>query len=144
MDKLAITNSFGMPSKSREYLQADIPLANSLLKEGQVMIVSVVGTPSNTGNHSEDYTNFVKDFAETAAFAKSCGAKIIEANFSCPNVVTGEGSIYHSVQSVKDIATHIVNSIGDTPFIIKVGTYKEKQLMEDIFKASAQVCLPIF
>ena len=45
MKDLAVTNSFGMPSRDRQFLKQDIPLANSKLKDGQVMIVSVVGTP---------------------------------------------------------------------------------------------------
>jgi dihydroorotate dehydrogenase len=90
MDMMAITNSFGMPSMSLEYLKEDIPRANSQLQEGQVMIVSVVGTPSHTNDKSLDYTNFVKDFTEVALFAKNCGASIVEANFSCPNVISGK------------------------------------------------------
>jgi dihydroorotate dehydrogenase (NAD+) catalytic subunit len=96
-----VTNSFGMPSRDREFLKEDIPRANSLLREGQVMIVSVVGTPSSstcgsspTTTPQDSYTEFVRDFVDTALFAKNCGAQIIEANFSCPNVATGEGSIF--------------------------------------------------
>ena len=90
VDLMAITNSFGMPSMSMDYLKTDIPKANSMLQEGQVMIVSVVGTPTHTNDKSQDYTNFVRDFTEIALFAKNCGASIVEANFSCPNVISGK------------------------------------------------------
>jgi len=36
----------------------------------------------------------IEDFAYTARFAKECGAKLIEANYSCPNVATKEGSLF--------------------------------------------------
>ncbi len=137
MHNLAITNSFGMPSKSREFLKEgilyalfeliliDIPRANASLQDGQVMIVSVVGTVHHTGDKNQDAINFIKDFADTALFAKQCGGKIIEANFSCPNVTTGEGSIYQNPSSVLSLADAIVRSLGeDVPLIIKVGTYK--------------------
>jgi hypothetical protein len=31
----------------------------------------------------------VDDYVKTALFAKECGAQIVEANFSCPNVCSG-------------------------------------------------------
>jgi dihydroorotate dehydrogenase (NAD+) catalytic subunit len=43
MKNLAVTNSFGMPSRTPQYLREDIPKAQASLKEGQMMIVSVVG-----------------------------------------------------------------------------------------------------
>jgi len=139
MSHLAITNSFGMPSKSREFLKEDIPRANTSLQDGQVMIVSVVGTSRHSGDKSQDALDFIKDFAETALFAKECGAKIIEANFSCPNVTTGEGSIYQNPSSVLSIADAIVRSIGeDVPLIIKVGTYKDITSMKDTFTAATK------
>jgi len=142
MGDLAVTNSFGMPSKDREFLKLDIPRANSLLKEGQVMIVSVVGTPSESKssvNPGDHYTNFVKDFVEVASFAKDCGAKIIEANFSCPNVVSGEGSIFQNADTTRDIASAIVQALGDTPLILKVGTYEDEELMKRVFRLAAEV-----
>eukprot|EP01118_Nematostelium_gracile_P015716 TRINITY_DN634_c0_g1_i1.p1 TRINITY_DN634_c0_g1~~TRINITY_DN634_c0_g1_i1.p1 ORF type:complete len:380 (+),score=98.74 TRINITY_DN634_c0_g1_i1:99-1142(+) len=139
MGQLAVTNSFGMPSQSPEFLRQDIPLAKSKLKDGQVMIVSVVGTPSQScGNPSQDYTEFVRDFVEVATFAKDCGASIIEANFSCPNVASKEGSIYQSVESTKDIATALTNALGDTPLILKVGTYEDKEMMRKVFRAASE------
>lgn len=140
MDDLAITNSFGMPSKHQDFLREDIPKAQSYLKEGQVMIVSVVGTsPSSDLSPSSQYTEFVRDFATTAAFAKECGAKIVEANFSCPNVATGEGSIFQNPKSVEDIASVLVSTLGDTPLVIKVGTYEDFDLMRNVYKAAAKV-----
>ncbi len=85
IEELAVTNSFGMPSMSPEFLMEDIARANSFLKPGQVMIVSVVGTPRPN-------ESFQDDFVEAALLAKDAGAKIIEANFSCPNVAKKRGA----------------------------------------------------
>lgn len=130
MEQLAITNSFGMPSRAPHYLEKDIPLSNQLLNPGQVMIVSVVGTPGQG--------DFVEDFVETARFAKESGAKIIEANFSCPNVTTGEGDIATNAESVFQIANSIVNAIGTTPLIIKVGTFQTKEQLRETLYAAAR------
>lgn len=131
MAELGITNSFGMPSPNNNYLIEDIPRAKESLTDGQVLIVSVVGTP----REGED---FIQDFVKTAKFAHQAGAEIIEANFSCPNVVSGEGNICLSPDSVYEIASQIVNAIGDTPLIIKVGYYTDTELMKKVFVAAAR------
>lgn len=108
---VAITNSFGMPSRTPEFLLQDIPKAISSLEEGQAMIVSIVGTAPAP----KDYHGFVKDFVKTAHFAKEAGAQIIEANFSCPNVASREGSLYMQPKQVYEIASQIVKAIGSVP-----------------------------
>ena len=129
-DHIGVTNSFGMPSRSHIYLSRDIRLSNNLLRPGQVMVVSVVGTPS--------HGNFYQDFAYTAEFAKDCGAKIIEANFSCPNVTTGEGDIANDPSAVYALSAQIINAIGTTPLILKVGHYKDKKKMRDVLYQAAR------
>lgn len=128
---LAVTNSFGMPSKSTSFLMEDIPRANAALKEGQIMIVSVVGT-------SRPDQDFKDDFVSAARFAMEAGAKIIEANFSCPNVGKKEGSLYMSAETVFDIGYAIVKSIHPIPLIIKMGLFKSPQQMKDVMIAAAR------
>lgn len=131
MEDLGITNSFGMPSSSREFLVEDIARANKDIAEGQVLIISVVGTP----REGED---FVEDFVRTAQIAASAGAQIIEANFSCPNVVSGEGNICYNPESVFKIASQIVKAIGDIPLIIKVGYYADSIVLQKVLIAAAR------
>lgn len=134
IEQIAITNSFGMPSRSPEYLRRDIPLANSQLSPAQVMIVSVVGTPAKNG----DPNTFKEDFVQAALLAKESGAKIIEANFSCPNVSTGEGCIYYNPESVFEIGSALTKALGDIPLIIKLGLFPELELMRKTFLAAAR------
>ncbi len=131
MSALAVTNSFGMPSYSPEFLHTDIADAQKNLGAGQVLIVSVVGTP-------RPGENFTTDFVQAALLAKSAGAKIIEANFSCPNVCSGEGSIYTNPETVFDISHKIVAALKDIPLIIKVGAYADTDLMKKVFVAAAR------
>lgn len=130
IDQIGVTNSFGMPSRSHLYLSKDIPLANQLLRPGQLMMVSVVGTPS--------LGDFYRDFAYTAEFAKDCGAKIIEANFSCPNVTTGEGDIANDPSAVYALASEIIDVIGSTPLVLKVGYYADKNKLRDVLYQAAR------
>lgn len=128
---LGITNSFGNPSRSSKYLRHDIPLANAKLHEGQVMVVSVFGT-------DHDKVKSADDFAACAAFAKECGAKIIEANYSCPNVSSQEGSLYFNPEAVYEFSSKMVKAIGDTPLIIKVGVFPDQATMQQTFVAAAR------
>ncbi len=88
-DTIGITNSFGNPSRSPEFLKNDLAKAQKNLKKGQAMIVSIFGS-------EHDGVDILEDFARAAHFAKECGAKLIEANFSCPNVAASEGSLFSS------------------------------------------------
>ncbi len=130
LKEVSITNSFGMPSANPEKWMADIEKANSYLSRGQVMVVSVVGTPGESKNLTEDY-------AHLAFLAKEAGAKIIEANYSCPNVCSGEGSIFTDPELSGEISEAIRKEIGNTPFMIKVGNFSDINLMEAVAKANA-------
>lgn len=119
---LTITNSFGVPSKTPKEWMADVERANSFMQNGQVMVVSINGTPGRDWSLEDDY-------ARCASMAKEAGAKIIEANYSCPNVSTGEGSIYSDPEFSARISQKIRSAIGDTPFLIKMGMLPKEQLV---------------
>lgn len=131
LSDLTITNSFGMPSKSPEFLLEDIARAGRALSEGQVMIVSVVGTP-NRG------VSFAQDFVRAAHLAKEAGAKIIEANFSCPNVDKAEGILYQTPETVHEYTRIIAKAIHPTPLILKVGGFDSVHQMKSVFLAAAR------
>lgn len=128
---LTITNSFGMPSKAPSDWQADVRRASEAMQPGQLLVVSVVGTPGAEGRGLED------DFAHTAALAKVAGARVIEANFSCPNVASAEGELFRDARTSSSIVRKIKEEIGDIPLIIKIGA-----LPEDHLAAVVEACLP--
>jgi dihydroorotate dehydrogenase (NAD+) catalytic subunit len=132
MEELGVTNSFGMPSQNPEFLMHDISKANQLLKKGQVLVVSVVGTP----NLKE--RSFFEDFLYTAAFAKEAGAKIIEANFSCPNV-GGEGCLYLNSSQAIELAQQLVKVISPLPLILKVGLFPSDEQMRSFLIGASRV-----
>jgi len=119
---LSITNSFGMPSKAPGEWMADVAKAQASMNDGQVLVVSIVGTPGAGGR------DLVADFAYTAALAKEAGAKIIEANFSCPNVMSGEGSLYGDPDLSAVVTGRIRREIGDIPLLIKIGALPDERL----------------
>lgn len=121
---LTITNSFGMPSKAPDEWMVDVQAAQAALRPGRLLIVSVAGTPGAEGR------DLVADFARTAALAKEAGAKVIEANFSCPNVVSGEGALYSDPVNSALVTAAIRREIGDVPLLIKIGSLAEDRLTE--------------
>ncbi len=129
--ELTITNSFGMPSQSPDFLLQDIHKANLSLAEGQVMIVSVVGTPKRG-------VTFAEDFVRTAVLARAAGAKLIEANFSCPNVKKAEGILYQDPETVYEYTRLIAKAIHPIPLILKVGIFENSHQMKSVLLAAAR------
>ena len=108
---MAITNSFGNPTQPLDYLREDIPRAANSLSDGQALVVSIVGTPPN----------MEEDFCKAARFALECGARIVEANFSCPNVKSADGALYQDPEMANQVAKALVQTLGSVPLIIKIG-----------------------
>ena len=88
--KVSSAVCFGMPSMPPEFWREDIAQAKEAMKEGQMLIVSVVASPEP----GWDAVQVADDYAQCAAWAVEAGADVIEANYSCPNVCSAEGQVY--------------------------------------------------
>ena len=132
-DPSAISSSvcFGMPSMAPEIWKADIRRAKEGLPNGQILIVSVVATPDDSWT-LDDVAN---DFVDCARWAVESGADMIEANFSCPNVCSSEGSIYLDVVASRAIAEKIRAAIGDTSLLIKTGYFDDDERLAAYLRA---------
>lgn len=124
---LSITNSFGVPSKKPNVWQEDVKKAKSYEKEGQVMILSFMGTVKKDQTQKE----FIDDFILSAKLAKETGAKILEADLSCPNI-GNEGLVCYNLEVTAAISKGIRKVIGNTPYVMKVGYYKEDKDIEKL------------
>lgn len=130
---VAITNSFGMPSMDAAFLMADIPAAQAALRPGQLLVVSVTGTPNRP-----DGVGFAEDFVQAALLAKQAGAKVIEANLSCPNVGKGQGALYADAQQVAALTAALVQALGPAvPLLLKVGAFPDEAALEAVLGAAA-------
>ncbi len=125
------TVSFGMPSKSPEVWMADVARARSCLATGQVLIVSVVATPSPGQGAAE----LVADFARLAAMAREAGAHVVEANLSCPNVCTAEGDIYQDAELSGQVARAMRAASHDVPVLLKVGYLARSRQLESLLRS---------
>ena len=127
---ITITNSFGVPSKEPKEWMADVEKANSYMGVGQAMIVSCSGTPGVKEDIADDY-------ADCAAMAVEAGAKIIEINYSCPNVRSKEGSIFQDAELSAHISKKVKAAIGNVPLMIKLGHFPTEEAMAQVVIANA-------
>ncbi|MCF6807059.1 hypothetical protein L3V79_01490 [Thiotrichales bacterium 19S9-12] len=131
ISEISITNSFGIPSKSVESWQADIELANYSIDKNQLLIVSCVGTPNL------EERNIIEDYTLCSQLAVEAGAKAIELNLSCPNVISKEGSIYQDPLLSSKITQAVKQAIGPVPLMIKIGYFDSERKLDDVIKANA-------
>lgn len=124
-EDFSITNSFGVPSKVPHEWQSDVKKALTYVKEGQLMILSFMGTVKE--NQTQE--DFIRDFAEAARLANLTGAKVLEANLSCPNI-GNEGLVCYNLEATAKVCKAMRKEIGNTPLILKVGYYKEDKDIE--------------
>ena len=123
---VTITNSFGMPSLSPEGWQEDVERALGHIREGQLLVVSGVGTLENSQE------KLVQDFVRVASMIKETGAAMVELNFSCPNTAEGEGAIYTDPELASWIVREVSRILAGTPLLIKVGLLLGDQLRETL------------
>ena len=129
VEEISITNSFGMPSRDPKVWQEDIGRAKAGIGEGQLLIVSVVGTPGEK--------DLAEDYARAARLAVEAGAPAVEINLSCPNVVTGEGSVYTDPVFSAQISRRVKQAIGSVPLVIKIGYISDLSRLEKVVAANA-------
>jgi dihydroorotate dehydrogenase len=121
---------FGMPSMAPQTWREDVQRAKAALPAGKVLIVSVVATPDDDAKPRD----VADDFAQCAAWAAEAGADVIEANLSCPNVCSKEGSIYTDAQLSRTVASAIRKSIGAKPLLLKAGQFPDSTRLRGFLK----------
>lgn len=126
-EPLSITNSFGVPSKPAPTWQADVKKAISYAGKGQVLVLSFMGTVKE--NQTQD--EFIADFQTAAKLAYETGAKIVEANLSCPNI-GNEGLVCYNLEVTEAVSKAIRTVIGSTPLVLKIGYFQDEQQLEKL------------
>lgn len=124
-DPISITNSFGVPSRKPDLWQEDAKKAMLYAGKGQLMILSFMGTVKPGQSQQE----FIDDFVLAAKLAKETGAKVLEANLSCPNI-GNEGLVCYNLDVTKKVSEGIRKAIGNTPLVLKIGYYKDDKDLE--------------
>jgi len=132
-DPAAVSSAvcFGMPSAAPEVWREDVRKTRAGLGYGQLLIVSVVATPSQSSSLSE----IAADFAQCAAWAVEAGAHVVEANLSCPNVCSAEGTLYQDIAASRAVVRQMREAVGSTPLLLKVGIFSNDIRMRQFLNA---------
>jgi dihydroorotate dehydrogenase len=126
---LSITNSFGVPSMTVDWWQEDMKKAAKSAGKDQVMIGSFQGTADGSG-----FDALLADYVLGAKLVKETGAKILEANLSCPN--EGKNDLLcFDVEGVTKITEAIKNEIGNTPLILKLAYFETDEHLRQLVTA---------
>lgn len=114
IEKVTITNSFGMPSSEPEFWKKDVNKARKLINKENILVLSIVGDNS-------------EDFIKTAEMASETTCDAIELDLSCPNV---KPLFYlNTVMSRKIIKG--VRKFIKKPLILKIGFLESKKKVEE-------------
>jgi len=125
--EMSITNSFGVPSKKATTWQKDVKKALDYAEENQTLVLSFMGTVK--ANQSQD--EFIADFAKASKLSADTGAKILEANLSCPNI-GNEGLVCYNLEVTEASCKAIRKQIGNLPLILKIGYFKDNSQLEKL------------
>lgn len=138
-EPLAITNSFGNPSYSPDFWQADIRelMGQANKFKGKVVCGMIEGTRWDENFTEQDFLN---DWVLAARLMNETGINVIEANFSCPN----EGDkvkrlLCFDVAQARRIAEAIKKEIGDTPLVIKIPYFENEVELQSMVKELGSV-----
>ncbi|MBI2597134.1 tRNA-dihydrouridine synthase [Candidatus Daviesbacteria bacterium] len=132
-EPLSITNSFGVPSKEPSVWQEDVKKAIRYAGKGQCLVLSFMGTVKQNQTADE----FVADFAKAAKKAKETGAKILEANLSCPNI-GNEGLVCYNLEMTQKVCEALRREIGNTPLILKVGYFQNNEDLNKLVEVASK------
>ncbi len=132
-DRMSITNSFGVPSKEPAVWQEDVRKALTYEKKGQLLVLSFMGTVKKNQTQQE----FIDDFVLAARLSKETGAKVLEANLSCPNV-GNEGLVCYNLAITPQIVSAIRKELNNTPLILKIGYFQDEKALERIAAVAAE------
>ncbi len=122
-----IAVSLGMPSMEPDVWRKDVRRAKERIGPGQVLVVSVVGTPVPGG----DAEALVTDYARCAAWAADARADILEVHLAVADPFADQSQmIYENLA----LSAHIVYRVRTTvsiPVVVKLGVFRNPRLLHD-------------
>jgi 2,4-dienoyl-CoA reductase-like NADH-dependent reductase (Old Yellow Enzyme family) len=105
----------------------DVRRAKERIGPGQVLIVSVIGTPLPGG----DAETLIADFARCAAWAGESGADAVEVHLATPDPFVAQAQmIYENVPLAARIL-HRVRTTITVPVLAKLGAFRTPRLLHE-------------
>lgn len=122
-----IAVSIGSPSMEPDVWRKDVRRAKDRIGRGQVLIVSVVGTPEP----GADADALINDYVRCATWAAQAGADVVEIQLATPNPFAEQaGMIYESIPTSAQILYRVRATVG-VPVVAKFGAFRTPRALHD-------------
>ena len=122
-----IAVSLGEPSMEPDVWRKDLRRAKERLGRGQVLIVSVIGTPQPGGEAEA----LIADYAQCAGWAAAAGADAIEVHLATPDpFIEQPQMIYENVPLAARILHRARTTVG-VPVLARLGAFKTPRLLHE-------------
>lgn len=133
-DRLAVANSFGIPSVAPEEWQPYLKESFTLPKTGQTLLVAFQGTTHGLGRE-----DFIQDHVRGVAMIREVAPDaVIEINLSCPNepdAATGRSILAcFDLDISEDIAKAVRAANPDLKLLIKIAYFSDSEQLKEWVK----------
>jgi dihydroorotate dehydrogenase (NAD+) catalytic subunit len=131
IDPAAVTwaVSLGLPSADPDTWQADVRRARARMRDTQLLVVSVVGTPVS----GEDGQALAEDYARCARLAEDAGADAVEVILSCPSTTSEHPQmVFENAALSVHILQRIRRAVGGIPILVKLGASSSPRALHEI------------
>jgi dihydroorotate dehydrogenase (NAD+) catalytic subunit len=126
-DGWTLAVSMGMPSMEPDVWRKDVRRAKEQIGRGQILIVSVVGTPVPGG----EVDALASDYARAAGWAADAGADVIEVNLACPNIAAEHPQMIYEDLRVSAHIVARVRGLVSQPVIAKLGAFRTPRTLHE-------------
>jgi dihydroorotate dehydrogenase len=122
-----IAFSLGLPSMEPEVWRKDVRRAKERLGPGQILVVSVVGTPDQEAGMEA----LIDDYARCAVWAAEAGADAIEVHLAVPNIFGEPGQmVYEHLPLAAQILYRIRTGVS-VPVLAKLGLFRSPRALHE-------------
>jgi len=131
LDPAAVTwaVSLGLPSAEPDQWRGDVMRAKAKLRPGQMLMVSVAGTPGA----ETDAEALADDYARCARWAAEAGADVIEVHLACPNAGGQRVEmLFENVPLATFVVDRVRRAVGHRPVTAKLGATRSPRALHEL------------
>jgi len=122
-----IAVSTGMPSMEPDVWRKDIRRSRDKIGQGQVLVVSVVGTHEP----GTDVEALIVDYTQCAIWAEQSGADVIEVHLAVPNPFSEQPQMVFESIPLSAQVLYRVRTAVSVPVVAKFGAFRTPRLLHE-------------
>ncbi len=119
--------STGSPSQEPDVWRKDVRRAKERIGSGQILVVSVIGTPAPDGEGDALAT----DYAQCATWATESGADAIEVHLAWPRPETADGRMVYDDLRLSAYILDRVRAAVRVPIVAKLGGFRSARVLHE-------------